>query len=182
MSAYKDDLDKISNVLFAFFRNKRISDSLTSFHELEITGWEKWWQTELALFLSQADGIADWVIEHPFDVDGRSRSSKLRMSLDIGFRLKHHSTSDWHFVELKQDNDYKRCIEKMCTDADKVFTARTRSFDNLGIRFIACAGVFLDIKDDDEVIEYVMDAYGSDLGDEDIRMERVGKHHSLLVF
>ncbi len=182
MAQRKDDIDKIGEVFFDFFKTKRIKDTLKSIHELEISGWEKWWQTELAIYLANALSVAEWDMEHPFDTDMRTGLAQSRIALDIGFRLKNHSKNDWLFVELKQDNDYRRCIDKMCKDVEKVYSARKRSFDGLTIRFIACAGVFLS-NEDEEVLDYAelkleqmgVDQYG-------IYLESVSEHHSLIIF
>ncbi len=183
MHETKDDLDKIGNVLLDFFETKRIREALSEIHEIGISGWEKWWQTELALYLANAESIAEWDMEHPFDADLRKGLTQTRMALDIGFRLKRHAKNEWHFIELKQDNDYKKCIDKMCRDADKVFAARKNSFDNLRIRYIACAGAFLTEKNEDAVLEYAEDALDSiDVDANGMYLERVSDHHSLLIF
>jgi hypothetical protein len=65
------------------------------------------------------------------------------MALDIAFRLKRYKKNEWFFVELKQDDDDRRCVDRMCRDAGKVFAARKRSTSDLRIRYIACAGIFL---------------------------------------
>lgn len=183
MTAQKDDLDKIGDVLLDFFDTERIREALSSIHHLGISGWEKWWQTELAMYLSDADAIAEWDMEHPFDTDRRTGVVQARMALDIGFRLKRHAKDDWHFVELKQDNDYKCCIDKMCRDADKVFAARKHSFDALRVRYIACAGAFLTVKDEEAVLKYAEEALGSiDIDADGLYLEPISKHHSLLVF
>lgn len=179
----RDDLDKIGDVLLKFFETKRIRDSLSSIHRLGITGWEKWWQAELAVFLADAESIAEWDMEHSFDADRRKGLAQERMALDIGFRLKGHSKDEWHFVELKQDDDFKRCIDKMCRDADKVFAARKHSFGGLEIRYIACAGAFLSVKNEDVVLKYAQDALNSiDVDADGLYLEPVSKHHSLLIF
>jgi len=139
----EDDLDKIADVLMKFFEDKRIVDALRKIEKFGVSGWEKWWQVELALFLSHADDlIAEWDMEHNFDTDKRTRLSQNRMALDIGFRMKGMAKDQWYFLELKQADDYKTCIDRMVKDAEKVFSARSKSFDGLGIRYIACAGVF----------------------------------------
>lgn len=183
MPTPKDDLDKIGDVLLNFFETMRIRESLAAIHHLGISGWEKWWQTELALYLADADSIAEWDIEHPFDTDRRKGLAQARMAIDIGFRLKRHAKDEWHFVELKQDDDYRRCIDKMCRDADKVFAARKHSFDDLRVRYIACAGAFLTVKDEDAVLKYAEDALDSiDIDADGLYLEPISKHHSLLIF
>lgn len=184
MSAKKDDLDKIGDVLLGFFETQRIRETLDSIHKCRVSGWEKWWQTELALYLANADNlIAEWDMEHPFDTDKRTRLSQSRMALDIGFRLKRHAKDEWHFVELKQDDDYRKCIDKMCMDAEKVFSARRHSFDGIKVRYIACAGAFLTLKDEDEVMGYAEEALDDfEIDADGLYLEPIGKHHSILVF
>lgn len=182
MAIQKNDLDQIGEVLLDFFKTPRIRDSLDEIHQVGITGWEKWWQTELAMYLSSAEIIAEWNMEHPFDVDRRKRLVQSRMALDIGFRLKRYAKDEWHFIELKQHNDYKLCIDKMCRDADKVFSARKHSFDGIRVRYIACAGAFLSVKDTDAVLYYAEDALDS-INAETKRpyLESISKHHQLLI-
>lgn len=183
MATRRDDLDKISDVLLDFFKSRRVKDSLNSIHELKITGWEKWWQTELAIYLANADSIAEWDMEHPFDTDRRTGLEQGRMAIDIGFRLKRHTKDEWLFVELKQDDDYQRCINKMCRDIEKVFSARKYSFEGLKVRYIACAGAFLSVSDEEAVMDYaehMLAAHGVD--SDGLYLEQVGKHHSLLIF
>ena len=183
MAAHKDDLDKIGHLLLDFFETGRIREALDAIFKYEVTGWEKWWQTELAIYLANSEAIAEWDMEHPFDTDKRTGLAQGRMALDIGFRLKRHAKDEWHFVELKQDNDYKSCIDKMCRDADKVFAARTHSFDGLRVRYIACAGAFLSVKDEDAVVEYAEKALESiDLDSDGVFLEPISKNHSLLIF
>ncbi len=185
MAAKKDDLDKIGDVIIEFFKSERTIKSLDEIHKYGLSGWEKWWQTELALFLAKADHIiAEWDMEHPFDIDKRTRLAQSRMALDIGFRLKKHSKDAWHFVELKQDNDYKRCIDRMVRDADKVFSARKYSFDGIKVRYIACAGAFLTVENDDDVLDYAeraLSKIGIDAED-GFYIEPISKYHSMLIF
>lgn len=183
MKVQKDDLDKIGDVLLDFFKTKKIRESLDAIHEFEISGWEKWWQTELAIYLANAESIAEWDMEHPFDTDRRTTLEQARMSLDIGFRLKRHAVNEWYFVELKQDNDYQSCINKMCKDVEKVFSARKYSFDGLRVRYIACAGVFLTDEDEKAVLDYAEHALERvNVKCEGLYLENISKHHSLLIF
>ncbi|WP_404666635.1 hypothetical protein [Roseateles asaccharophilus] len=178
-----DDLDRIAEVLLAFFDDKRIVEALHNVHEFGVTGWEKWWQVELALYLSHAnEKIAEWDMEHPFDADRRSRIAQGRMALDIGFRLKRQSKDHWYFVELKQADDYRQCIDRMCKDGDKVFGGRKKSFDGLTIKYIACAGVFLD-ADEDDVEKYLEKACAQyELEIDGFYYEPLCEGYKLLIF
>jgi hypothetical protein len=184
MPAKKDDLEKIGDVLLDFFKTQRIRDTLDAIHKFGVSGWEKWWQTELALYLASAEQtIAEWDMEHPFDTDKRTRLAQSRMALDIGFRLKRHAKGDWHFVELKQHDDYRQCIDRMCKDAEKIYAARKHSFDGIRVRYVACAGAFLTIKDEQEVLGYLDAALEDfDIDADGVYLEPIGKHHSVLVF
>jgi hypothetical protein len=158
-----DDLDKIASVLLDFFSNKRVKKALKQVHDYEVTGWEKWWQVELALYLSNSDDtIAEWDMEHQFEADQRKRTGQTRMALDIGFRLVRQSKDQWYFVELKQADDYRQCIDRMCKDAEKVFSAKKNSVAGIGIKYIACAGVFIDtdIDDVEAHLDKVCEEYG----------------------
>lgn len=183
MATINDELRKVSEVLVDFARTKRIQDSLTQFLEANITGWEKWWQMELAAYLYKSDRIAEWDMEHPFDTDRRTSLKQSRMALDIGFRMHRHAIDSWYFVELKQENDYQKLLQRMGKDIEKVFSAKTRSFDRVKVRYIACAGIFADQGDAyEDVIEYaetLMESLGAESGG--IILEEIGKHHTLIV-
>ncbi|MEI6026822.1 MAG: hypothetical protein WCT47_09045 [Betaproteobacteria bacterium] len=178
-----EDLDKISDIVHSFFENKRIVETLEKIGSFGVSGWEKWWQVEFALFLSHADDvIADWDMEHPFETDKRTKLAQSRMALDIGFRLKRQAKDRWYFVELKQADSYRACIDKMIKDADKVFSARKKSFDGLNIKYIACAGVFRK-ADEEEVLDYVEDELDKAGIDHDgFYFENLAKGYCLLVF
>ncbi|MFG6466841.1 hypothetical protein [Roseateles sp. BYS87W] len=178
-----DDLDKIAEVLLEFFDDKRVIEALDKVHEFGVSGWEKWWQVELALFLSHADDkIAEWDMEHPFDTDRRTKLGQSRMALDIGFRLKRQAKDQWYFVELKQADDYRACIDRMCKDANKVFSARKQSFDGLSVRYVACAGVFrgADEKDVETYLSQACDR--EDIEVDGFYYEKLCDGYKLLIF
>lgn len=179
----KDDLDNISEMLIEFFKQKRTSTTISQFKDAGITGWEKWWQMEFALFLSEHEKISEWDIEHPFDTDKRTSLAQNRMALDVGFRLKRQRVDEWYFIELKQAPSYKECIDRMAKDADKVFSARKKSFDGVKIRYIACAGIFLK-EDEEKVMDHAEEAlskFGVDC-DDGFFIEEIDEHHMLLIF
>ena len=178
-----DDLDKIADVLLDFFDDKRVIEALDKVHKFGVSGWEKWWQVELALFLSHADDkIADWDMEHPFDTDRRTKLAQSRMAIDIGFRLKRQAKDQWYFVELKQADDYRTCIDRMCKDANKVFSARKQSFDGLTVRYMACAGVFRDAAEKD-VESYLYEVANRDgIEIDGFYFEKLCEGYKLLVF
>ena len=126
-----------------FFDRGTVRRALDLIDQVGITGWEKWWQVELAAWLSEHDHIADWVMEEVFLTDLRKKTQKNSIAIDIGFRMKGFSTKEMLFLELKQNNDWKRCIENMLVDVDKVETSQTYSVgNNLMIRNFFVVGVY----------------------------------------
>lgn len=182
VASQKEEVEKISNILIEFFKTKRLKDSLTAFTDTGISGWEKWWQMELALYLSTHEQIAEWDMEHRFEVDHNAKLAQSKIALDVGFRLRNHRKDNWYFLELKQDNDYKKCINRMCTDAIKVFSAKNKSTTDVSIRYIACAGIFL-ADAENHIFEFAsskLDEYEIDF--HQMTLVPIGKHHQMLVF
>ncbi len=184
MASSREDLIKVSAVLLEFFALKRIRTSITNFRELGVTGWEKWWQAELAVHLAGSDEVTEWVMEHPFNTDRRTSRIQTRMSLDIGFRLKRHRFDTWYFVELKQHDSYQHCVRRMVNDAEKAFSARRRSFDGLAMRYVACAGVCVaDGTSREDIAAFAVEQLDqSGLDAHGVLIDKVGKHHQLIVF
>ncbi len=183
MGVWKDDREKIGKLLLDFFDAKRNRNTLESMQYFGISGWEKWWQTEFALYLAQDDKtIDDWDMDHPFDVVSRTSSAPEHMAFDIGFRFRGQPSGEWYFAELRQDDYYRRCIDRMRNDAEKILAARTQSFDGIRVRYVACAGVFL-MTDEDEVRAHAEAAFKDVKIDADgLFLKPIGKHHLLLIF
>jgi hypothetical protein len=111
--------------------------------ELGITGWEKWWQIELATWIADHDHISEWVMEEVFLTDLRKKTTKNSIAIDIGFRVKGCSTKEMLFIELKQNLDVGKCVENMLIDTEKVLTAQKYSETNgLMIRNFFVVGVY----------------------------------------
>ncbi len=183
MGVWKDDREKIGALLLDFFGTKRNRNTLESMQYFGISGWEKWWQTEFALYLAQDEKqIDEWDMDHPFDVASRTGSAQERMAFDIGFRFKDRPSDEWYFLELRQDDNYRRCIDRMRNDAEKIFAGRKQSFDSIRVRYVGCAGVFL-TTDEDEVMAHAEAAFKDVKIDADgLFLKLIGKHHLLLIF
>jgi L-alanine-DL-glutamate epimerase-like enolase superfamily enzyme len=70
----------------------------------------------------------------------------------------------------------------MMKDAVKVFSGRTKSFDGLSIRYIACAGVFLEAKEK-EVAKYLEEsANKNDIDIDGHYYEKLCEGYKLLLF
>jgi hypothetical protein len=130
------------DLLAGFFKQGRTQRALNAIHETEVTGWEKWWQIELVLYASEHDEIGDWDMEEPFYTDRRMEKQKDIIAVDFCFRRKSHSRDSMIFVELKQNADWRLCINNMMSDAQKINKSQVRSHNNAKIRNFFVAGVY----------------------------------------
>lgn len=129
------------DLLAQFFSRKRIQATLAGIWDTGVTGWEKWWQIEFAMFLSEHDDIAEWNMEEEFHTDLRTGTAKDYMAIDICFRRKGFAANHYIFLELKQDEDWKRCIGNMLNDAEKFSASKVRSIDGKQVRSFWLVGV-----------------------------------------
>jgi hypothetical protein len=136
------DFEFTWGVLAGFFSQQRIQRTLAAIDGTDVTGWEKWWQVELALYLSDHDDVADWNMEERFYTDLRRSVEKDCIAVDLSFRRKKCSKDAWIFLELKQDPDCKRCIDNMLRDAVKVANSHSRSHEGAAIRSFFVAGIY----------------------------------------
>lgn len=137
------DFSYVRDRINEFFGRRGVQRALDLIDELEITGWEKWWQVEFAAWLADHDQIGEWVMEEVFNTDLRRKTDKNSISIDLGFRMKGFSTKEMLFLELKQNNDWRRCIENMLFDVEKVYSAQKYSVSNgLMIRNFFVVGVY----------------------------------------
>lgn len=140
---FEDDFCFVRDHLSDFFDKGSIKRSLDLIDEVEITGWEKWWQVEFASWLAEHDGVGDWVMEEVFLTDLRRNSKKDSIAIDIGFRLKGFSSSEMLFLELKQNSDWRKCIDNMLLDVEKVECSQAYSVENgVAIRNFFVVGVY----------------------------------------
>jgi hypothetical protein len=136
------DFEFTWTVLTDFFGQKRIQRTLDAIHETEVSGWEKWWQVELALYLSGHADVADWNMEERFFTDRRRSVASDSISVDLCFRRKRCSRDSMIYLELKQDPDWKRCMENLLQDALKVCGGQTRSQEGVTLRSFFVAGIY----------------------------------------
>lgn len=140
---FEADFDFTWDVLVEFLNQRGIQRALAAIHECGATGWEKWWQIELAVFLSDHEDIGDWNMEEGFLTDRRTSIEKDSIAVDLCFRRKKQSTDSMIMLELKQDPDWKRCINNMFRDAQKVFRSQSRSLKGSAVRSFFVAGIYL---------------------------------------
>ena len=137
------DHEFVAARLDEFFDLSRIQESLDAIEQIGITGWEKWWQVEFAKWLSEHVDISEWSMEEVFLTDLRkTNTTKDFIAIDIGFRRKGYSTAEMLFLEFKQNENWKLCVNNMVTDAVKVDHAQKRSENGLMIRNFFVVGLY----------------------------------------
>ena len=116
---------------------------LNHFDENDFFGWEKWWQSEMGVYIENHNDIMEWNKEESFLIDGRVRKGKRqkKITIDLSYRRKKYAKDKFIFVELKQSDDTTKCIENMCDDVAKVRSARKKSQYNNQIRDLFLVGV-----------------------------------------
>lgn len=77
-------------------------------------GWEKWFQFELAKYLSKYDCKTDW--EKSFCIDGRTKTPKSTNRLDLIYRVRNHSSEYFVGVELKVNVFPQYAIKELIKD------------------------------------------------------------------
>ena len=151
------DFDFTVELLSAFFSQARVRSTLAKIVEAGVTGWEKWWQVELAMYLSEHPEIADWDLEVEFLTDRRRSTAKDFMAIDLCYRRKRHAGDHLIFLELKQDEDWKRCIGNMLRDAEKFGASQSRSLSGASVRSFFLVGVYTRVSKG-EVHDYIEEA------------------------
>ena len=66
----KDNFDFTYQLFADFFSEKRIQDMLNHFDENDFFGWEKWWQSEMGVYIENHSDIMEWNKEESFQIDG----------------------------------------------------------------------------------------------------------------
>jgi hypothetical protein len=133
----ESDLEIIINILRPFFRQARIYNALKIIGREDISGFEKWLEIELLIYLSEQKDYernSQWNLE----MDKR-KSSKNHKLLDIGIRKKGHKKNKYIGIELKCNNNMDACINGMIKDCIKLTqlkgsaNKKTRSLFFVGI-------------------------------------------------
>lgn len=104
-------------------------------------------------------------MEEAFFTDMRRNSAKDTIAIDIGFRLKGFSKAEMLFLELRQNSDWRRCIENMLLDIEKVDCAQTYSIENkIMIRNFFVVGVYPTGETSKKQVHDYIQARAEDLG------------------
>lgn len=164
---FREDMTVVKEIMDKFIAQDHISKGLKHITEIGITGWEKWWQIELAIFLDDYPKLKEWDMEHEFEVDRRKYDGD-RLYVDFGFTMDGWN-NDYVFLELKQNNDYKKCIDSMFKDAEKYEILKDKSISGVRKRNVFVVGFFR-IVDWNDISEYFlscMDHYEFDFSNDD---------------
>ncbi len=178
-----EDMNIVREIMDGFLSQEHISKGLQQINEIGITGWEKWWQVELAIYLDEYPGVEEWDMEHEFEVDRRKYDGD-RLYVDFGFTYSGWNGS-YVFLELKQNNDYKKCIDMMFKDAEKYEVLKSKSMDGLGKRSVFVVGMFQK-KNWDDIQKYFdscMEYYGFEFEDDEFMLLDSRSHKwGMLIF
>lgn len=179
------ELEYCFRLLEEFFSQSIIQKGLNLIEDHEISGWEKWWEIELAMFLSEDEDIAEWDMEVDFFTDLRKTQKKDFISVDVGFRPKKLSRNKFIFVELKQNDDYVKCLRSMLSDAFKVSGSHTKSVDGVEIRSFFVVGVYPRVEKK-EIINCLMEIqndYNIEVERDEIRTKFIpNTNYSFTIF
>lgn len=135
----KRDFDYLRELVQDFFSQPYISDKLQLISDIDITGWEIWFQVEFSFFLKQHSSKVDWKREHKIPFDLRKEKSKKNMCIDFFIRKKGWKKDHYLLLEVKQHKDAGTCMNAMLDDLIKLNKMRptnlqeARSFWMLGI-------------------------------------------------
>ncbi len=164
---FLDDMNIVKEIMDGFISQEHISKGLKQIEEIGITGWEKWWQIELAIFMDEYPDLIEWDMEHEFEVDRRKYDGN-PLFVDFGFTMKGWD-NEYVFLELKQNNDFKKCIDSMFKDAEKFEVLKSESINGVAKRSVFVVGMFQ--KDDWEktkiYFESCMEHYEFELSEQD---------------
>ncbi len=122
-----------------FFSQAKIKKQLNIIDETNITGWEVWFQVELALFLNECDNVPIWMREVPCMTDKRRNKIKNKGIIDFYLREKNKSTNKMIALELKQIKSIKSCITAMNKDIDKFNSLKQK--ERVFVRSFWCVGI-----------------------------------------
>lgn len=121
-----EDLRFVTSVVDGFFRKPLVRKKLKIIREKGITGWEKWAQVELGIFLDDHESVMQAGREEMFEVDQR-KSNRSTAFIDFVFRKKNCAKDLLLGVELKQSDSFTTCLSKMIEDANKLYALKGKT-------------------------------------------------------
>jgi hypothetical protein len=139
MKKPKDDFEFIDGLLTEFFQRRNLKSALNVIHAQDITGWEIWFQIELARFLADHESEPEWYREESLEFDYRMEKTRYFFKPDFIIRKKGAAVDRYVALEIKQHRQMGNCINNMIADLLKVAKMRRSEID---LRSFWAVGIF----------------------------------------
>jgi hypothetical protein len=117
MDTTHKDFIFLKNLLTEFVSQPHLIRRFQIMKETKISGWEIWFQIELAIFLQQHEDVADWERESRHSID--KRKVDWRNNISIDFYIRQRCAHGLIPLEIKQNEVAKQCIKNMIEDINK---------------------------------------------------------------
>lgn len=139
----KYDFDVLVEGLTSFFSEKNTKEKMSGFLRKDTNDWEKWLQIELEYHL---EFHHNHVVKREVmaKADGRSKSGRLHMYVDLLIRKRMTRKDHYMYVELKVDNSPTEVLDSLIEDSNKLGTIVNSHFDitNQKLRSYWCVGFY----------------------------------------
>lgn len=119
------DFNFLKNLLTEFLSQPDLIERFQIMKQTKISGWETWFQIELAIFLQQHENVAEWERESRHSLDKRKKDYRNNVSIDFYIRQKYAQESIP--LEIKQNEVARTCIKNMIDDIEKFRNIRRSS-------------------------------------------------------
>jgi len=119
------DFNFLKNLLTEFLSQPDLIERFQIMKQTKISGWETWFQIELAIFLQQHENVAEWERESRHSLDKRKKDYRNNISIDFYIRQKYAQESIP--LEIKQNEVARTCIRNMINDIAKFRSIRRSS-------------------------------------------------------
>ena len=116
------DFNFLKNLLTEFLSQPDLIERFQIMKQTKISGWETWFQIELAIFLQQHENVAEWERESRHSLDKRKKDYRNNISIDFYIRQKYAQESIP--LEIKQNEVARTCIRNMINDIAKFIRIR----------------------------------------------------------
>ena len=137
------DFDVLHQGLSTFFADKNTKEKMSSFLRKDTNDWEKWLQIELEHHL---ESHHDYVVKREVlaRADGRTKSGRIHMYVDLLIRKKMTRKDHYMYVELKVGNKPTAVLEQLIEDGYKLRTIVDSHFGstNQKMRSYWCIGFY----------------------------------------
>jgi len=136
----ESNFEFVCQLLGKFFKRSRVTKALDAIYKEKITGWEKWFEIELALYFSNCDDLSESKTQFTLESDNR-KTSKNKFIPDFGLRRKNYAKNKFIIIELKCNKVTKKCIKGMLEDLQKFYKIKNRQKKEKQMRSFFVVGV-----------------------------------------